>query len=129
MPTVADTAFADEWSPRNDKEPSEYSRHSRLKAWWRCALEHEWQARISHRHVAGCPTCSGRRTLAGYNDLATTHPDVAKEWHPTLNDLNSDQVGKGCIKQIWLAVQPWTPVARDTELSNLKRILLPDLSR
>ena len=101
MPTVADTAFADEWSPRNDKEPSEYSRHSRLKAWWRCALEHEWQARISHRHVAGCPTCSGRRTLAGYNDLATTHPDVAKEWHPTLNDLNSDQVGKGCIKQIW----------------------------
>ena len=52
------------------------------------------------------PTCSGRRTLAGYNDLATTHPDVAKEWHPTLNDLNSDQVGKGCIKQIWWQCSP-----------------------
>ena len=29
----------------------------------------------------GCPYCSGRKVLAGYNDLAATHPDIAAMWH------------------------------------------------
>ena len=33
----------------------------------------------------GCPYCSGRKVLAGYNDLATTHPDIAAMWHPCMN--------------------------------------------
>ncbi len=33
----------------------------------------------------GCPYCSGRKVLAGYNDLATTHPDIAAVWHPRMN--------------------------------------------
>lgn len=30
----------------------------------------------------GCPYCSGRKVLAGYNDLAATHPVIAPMWHP-----------------------------------------------
>ena len=33
----------------------------------------------------GCPYCSGRKVLAGYNDLATTHPGIAAMWHPRMN--------------------------------------------
>lgn len=33
----------------------------------------------------GCPYCSGRKVLAGYNDLAATHPGIAAMWHPRMN--------------------------------------------
>ena len=33
----------------------------------------------------GCACCSGRKVLAGYNDLATTHPGIAAMWHPRMN--------------------------------------------
>ncbi len=36
------------------------------------------------------------------NDLATTHPALAAEWHPTLNgDLTPDQVTRGSGKKVW----------------------------
>jgi 5-carboxymethyl-2-hydroxymuconate isomerase len=47
---------------------------------WRCTDGHEWEARISHRAKgSGCPACSGRQVLAGFNDLATTNPRLAAE--------------------------------------------------
>ena len=47
---------------------------------------HEWQATVNDRSTGyGCPVCSGNTVLAGYNDLATTHPELAKQWHPTKN--------------------------------------------
>lgn len=55
--------------------------------WWRCSRGHSWQARAKSRCTrgGGCPFCSNRRVLAGYNDLATKHPALAACWHPTLN--------------------------------------------
>lgn len=48
---------------------------------WRCSAGHQWDAPIDKRAKRGfgCPYCSGRRVLAGYNDLATTRPDLAAE--------------------------------------------------
>ena len=51
------------------------------------ALGHEWSAAIGDR-VRGneCPTCKRRVVLAGFNDLATTHPELATQadgWDPT----------------------------------------------
>jgi hypothetical protein len=40
--------------------------------------------------------------LAGYNDLATTHPGLAAEWHPKLNGrLTPHEVIAGTNKRIW----------------------------
>lgn len=54
---------------------------------WKCSLGHTWKALISDRRRGdNCPYCSGRRVLAGFNDLATTHPDIASEafgWDPS----------------------------------------------
>ncbi len=39
----------------------------------------------------------------GINDLASTSPNIAKEWHPELNALNPDEVKSGSgYKAIWL---------------------------
>jgi hypothetical protein len=38
------------------------------------------------RKQLGCPICSGQKVLKGFNDLATTHPEIAKQavgWDPS----------------------------------------------
>ena len=61
---------------------------SPAKKKWKCRKGHNWFASISNRSGSqqqGCPICSNLQVLVGYNDLATTHPDLAKEvdgWDP-----------------------------------------------
>lgn len=54
---------------------------------WRCSKGHLWSAKISHRvNGSGCPYCSNQKLLTGFNDLATTNPELAAEafgWDPT----------------------------------------------
>lgn len=53
---------------------------------WKCSLGHVWKVRVANRRNEGkCPICLGQRVLIGFNDLATTYPDVAAEaygWNP-----------------------------------------------
>jgi len=64
-------------------DPLEYSKGSNYLAEWICTHGHVWKTSISERRSKnlGCPYCSGKRTLAGFNDLATTHPQLAAEAH------------------------------------------------
>jgi hypothetical protein len=42
-------------------------------------------AREQIKRGVGCPICSGHQVLIGFNDLATTHPELIKEadgWNP-----------------------------------------------
>ena len=51
---------------------------------------------------SGCPYCGGRRVLAGFNDLATQAPEVAAQWHPTLNgNLTPSMVTAGSHRKAW----------------------------
>lgn len=54
---------------------------SNKKMPWRCSVGHEWEARVADRtrDSLGCPYCSGKRVLPGFNDLATTHSELALE--------------------------------------------------
>ena len=61
--------------------PKNFSANSHEKVWWKCSKGHEWQATIASRNNGRrCPYCSNKSLLQGYNDLATTHPEIAKEW-------------------------------------------------
>ena len=73
------------------------------KAWWVCSLKHSWAATVNHMHQGnGCPYCSNKRILKGYNDLNTICPDMAAQWHPTKNgDLLPDMVSAGSHKTVW----------------------------
>jgi glutaredoxin len=97
--------IAKEWHPTKNKKlrPSDITFGSNKKVWWMCSKGHEWQAQISNRTNGNdCPYCSGKKALKGYNDLATTNPELAKEWHPTENgDLTPNDVTRGSSKKIW----------------------------
>ena len=62
------------------------TRGSERRLWWICFEGHEYETTPSHRaRGQGCPYCSGRRVLAGFNDLGTKRPDLATHWHPPKN--------------------------------------------
>jgi very-short-patch-repair endonuclease len=101
--------LAAEWHPTKNGtlKPSDVFATQSGIVWWQCKLGHEWEISPNGRRNRGCPYCSNRRVLAGYNDLATTHPHLAAEWHPMLNgELLPTQVSYGQGKTIyWLCLQ------------------------
>jgi DNA-directed RNA polymerase subunit RPC12/RpoP len=53
---------------------------SNKKVEWRCENGHVWEATTTSRvRGNGCPYCSHRKLLPGYNDLATLRPDLARQ--------------------------------------------------
>ncbi|CAN2175263.1 Probable Zinc-ribbon domain containing protein [Candidatus Nanopelagicaceae bacterium] len=82
---------ANGWDPTtvNAGRGLQKSGKTKQKRKWKCSLGHIWEATPSSRtnshHQSGCPVCSGNQLLKGFNDLATTHPELAKEafgWDP-----------------------------------------------
>lgn len=97
--------IAAQWHPdKNEKASSEFLPTSHTKVWWLGECNHEWQAEIGNRTASksNCPYCSGNAVLAGFNDLVTTHPDLAKEWHPNLNaEITPKHISSGSNKKVW----------------------------
>jgi hypothetical protein len=96
-----------EWNYElNQLGPENYSPQGNNYAYWTCSkCGHVWKAKINNRHNGrGCPCCANKTTVPGVNDIVTTHPQLAAEWHPTLNgDLTPEQVTIGCGKKVqWL---------------------------
>ena len=68
-------------------DPKTFVFGSAKKVDWKCKKGHVWNTSITSRYNAknGCPYCSGFKTLAGFNDIETTHPKLALEafgWDP-----------------------------------------------
>lgn len=83
-----------QWSERNfPAKPEDFSYKSAKKVWWTGECGHEWQASIKNRvNGAGCPYCSGNQVLAGFNDLRTKNPELAKEWSRKNTELRPSMV-------------------------------------
>lgn len=99
-------ALAAEWHPTKNGTltPQDVSAGSKRRVWWQCAQGHTWQATVKSRALggAGCPVCTGRQVEPGVNDLATTHPDIAAQWHPEKNGpLTPRDVSAGSKRQVW----------------------------
>ena len=96
---------AAEWHPNKNGSlsPSDVFANSNKKAWWLGKCNHEWQAVICTRNKGvGCPFCSNKRVLKGFNDLAFLYPSIAQEWHPSANgELQPDEVTAGSDKIVW----------------------------
>ena len=97
--------LAKEWdySKNKDINPTDIVSGSNKKVWWVCKNGHEWNATISSRNFGkGCPYCSNQKLLKGFNDLATTNPELAKEWHPNKNNnLKPDEIIFGTPRKVW----------------------------
>ena len=91
-----------EWSPRNSMPASAVGVGSHKKAIWKGKCGHEWSAVIRNRVAgAGCPYCSHNIVLAGFNDLETLFPSVAKEWSPRNLPLKPSQVTAYANRKVW----------------------------
>ena len=96
--------LASQWHPAKNSPstPDVVKPTQSFKAWWICDNGHEWEALISNRsRGSGCPYCSGNRILAGFNDLATLRPDVAKTWSKRNGDLFPTDVGVNSHRKVW----------------------------
>ena len=92
-------------------DPTKYKAGSQKTFTWKCESGHEWKARIASRALQGtnCPYCKNRMIHPGLNDLATTHPDIAKEafeWDPSTVSAGSGVKRKWrCpLGHIWIGV-------------------------
>lgn len=93
--------LADQWDHEKNVIDLDKARtKDKTKRWWIGDCDHSWDAAVYSRttYGSGCPYCIGQRVLAGFNDLATLHPDLAREWDDD-NPLKSTEVSAGSHKK------------------------------
>ena len=97
--------LAAEWHPSKNGSllPSQITAGSNRKVWWLGKCGHEWQAVVSSRTRGnGCPFCANKRVLPGFNDLATTYPEIAEEWNYKRNGaLSPEDFTYGSERKVW----------------------------
>ena len=104
--SMAVTHLAAEFHPtkNGDLTPETVLAGTHEKLWWKCPEgdDHEWQAPGDKRSSGrGCPICSNKKVVLS-NSMATTHPELAAEFHPTKNgDLTPETVLAGTNKKLW----------------------------
>lgn len=90
-------------------DPSKLSAGTHNKLGWTCDLGHKWEAAVNSRASGvGCPICKNKKLLVDYNDLKTTHPELAKQadgWDPTqiIAGSNKKQNWKCALGHKWSA--------------------------
>jgi len=96
-------------------DPEQISSNSNKRLGWVCLLQHRWQATVNNvvsaksEQEVPCPYCRNKKVLTGFNDLLTTHLEIAKQangWDPTTEIAGSHKrkswkCGKG---HIWESV-------------------------
>lgn len=101
-----DTTLMKEWDYEKNSKlslfPNHLGTHSNEIAWWTCPQGHSYSMRITQKtRGQGCPYCSRRRILAGYNDLATTKPELLEQWDYQRNKIQPQEVMHGSSRTVW----------------------------
>ncbi len=103
--SINNSLLLEEWDyNKNPKGPEEYTPWSNESVFWVCSkCGYEYKAKISNRQNGrGCACCKNKVVVKGKNDLATTHPHLAKEWHPFKNgELKPENITYGNGKKVW----------------------------
>ena len=103
-----------QWHPtkNGDLTPESFTSGSNQKVWWLCdkkcpkGCSHEWETKINDRcgiKETDCPYCCYPvLKICKHMSITETHPDIAKQWHPTKNnDLTPEMFSSGSGKKIW----------------------------
>lgn len=105
---ITSSLLLKEWDyvANQDLLPSHVTNGSGKSVYWKCSVcGFRWQAKVCNRAISGrgCPYCANRVVMAGRNDLATTHPNLAQEWDYANNNITPQQVTYGSgIKVNWI---------------------------
>ena len=99
-----------EWDyDKNGVKPSEISKTSNKKAWWKCSKGHEWEAVIANRvHGTRCPYCfTGNNTVRRKTTLAewckeNNQEQLLIEWNYDKNvSITPEIVSKASHQKVW----------------------------
>ncbi|MFR5502735.1 MAG: zinc-ribbon domain-containing protein [Lachnospiraceae bacterium] len=93
-----------EYSLKNEVPISEYPVNSVHKVLWTCPTCHgDYLYRICDREIGddSCPYCRHKKILVGFNSLADTDPDLAKEWSSGNSDLPSEYMKSSTHRALW----------------------------
>ena len=92
-----------DWDVNNIVQLQQVSYGSNIKILWVCHIcGYKWTATAASRvRGNGCPACAHRAVWVGKNDLATTHPQLAREWHEIKNQRTPQEVMAGSQKKVW----------------------------
>ncbi len=76
---------------------------SDISVWWKCEKKHSYLAQPYHRVKGknGCPYCSNKKALKGYNSLFDTNPELEVYWAKKGNNeigLNPLEIGNASKK-------------------------------
>lgn len=102
--TLAPRLIAEwDYEKNTDLDPEKTACCSNKKAWWKCSKGHSWFSVISSRfYGTGCPYCTNRKVLVGYNDLQTVNPSLSAEWNKKKNGkLTPEDVSYQSHKKVW----------------------------
>lgn len=113
--------IASEWHPTKNggTRPEQCASTTSRLVWWLGSCGHEWKSSVSGRTYmrSGCPYCSSRKLLTGFNDLKARFPEVAAEWNPSRNgDISPESVSPGSTTSYWWICRlghPWKARAVD----------------
>lgn len=100
--------LAREYSSKNIVAIDAITTYSGRQVIWKCStIGHEWdRMTVSQRtrQGQGCPYCSNRRLLVGFNDLMSRYPDLIEaRWDFTRNSISPKETyGKAKEKFFWL---------------------------
>lgn len=88
---------------RNGKfTPDNITAKSRERLSWICELGHDWPAEVvSRARGSRCLYCINKWVWVGFNDMATTRPDMASDWDDANGDLKPTDVVAGTNKKLW----------------------------
>jgi hypothetical protein len=97
--------LASQWdADKNSLTATEVTIGAAYNAWWICPKNHSYQMIVNARagyKKGNCPYCSGQKTLKGFNDIATTHSTLLKEWNFAKNPLSPYNLSAGSNYKVW----------------------------
>ena len=99
--------LAKQVSPNSKIKATDVTAGSKKKLLWRCRKNHEWKATVADRSIreSGCPYCSGRKSLPGFNDLATVNPELAKQVSPNSKIKATDVTAGSQKRLLWICYE------------------------
>lgn len=132
--------LAQEWDVEKNADISMYGIPSTSPHvfWWKCLEDdsHSYQASITSKTDKrsknnGCAICDNRAVQTGINDLATTHPEIVKEWDYSKNDIHPSTIGRWNGTPVWwmckrnhsFCVSPSLRIRRDGYVSSCMECL------
>lgn len=101
--TCPDAAKEWDYDKNEGKLPTQYTKGSETRAWFKCSHGHSWKVRIAERGKGHkCPYCSNQKVLVGFNDVFSANPNFKKEWDFEKNaSVSPYSITSGSNKRVW----------------------------